>query len=196
MKVLYILSGIILLIVLIVQVFAMSSQNSIENYPYEVIKKYDDFEIRNYEARLFTSVKLDTKDYKAASGNGFSKLGGYIFGDNEKNEKIAMTSPVSMSLEDSTNMTMMFMVPKDYTKDNLPKPNRTDIEFKEEPAKTVAAITFGGWANNEKIEHYKQQLIEALKREGIPYTNNYSLLGYNPPYELIGRRNEVIVELE
>ena len=64
-----------------------------------------------------------------------------------------MTSPVSMSLGDS--MTMMFMVPKKFNKDMLPKPNQSGIEFKEEPAKTVAAIRFNGWANDSKIEKYK-----------------------------------------
>ena len=85
-------------------------QRNIETYPYVVTKKYDRFEIRRYEATLFTSVKLSTKGYKKSSSKGFSILAGYIFGANERNEKIAMTTPVSMSLDDS--MTMMFMVPK------------------------------------------------------------------------------------
>jgi hypothetical protein len=59
---------------------------------------------------LFTAVKLSTKEFKEASSQGFSILAGYIFGGNKENEKIAMTSPVTMSLEDS--MTVMFMVPK------------------------------------------------------------------------------------
>lgn len=193
MKFLYIILGIVLLIFIITQVYAVMSRSSIESYPYTVEKTYQNFEIRNYEARLFTSVQLDTKDYGIASSAGFSKLGGYIFGSNQENEKIAMTSPVAMDLKDS--MTMMFMVPKNYTKENLPKPNQSDIQFKEEPAKTVAAITFGGWANNERIEKYKQKLIDALEEEGIPYTNNFSLLGYNPPYDLVNRKNEVFVEL-
>ena len=105
-----------------------------------------------------------------------------------------MTSPVSMSLEDS--MTMMFMVPKELKKDMLPTPNQSGIEFKEEPAKTVAAISFGGWANDEKIEKFKQQLIAALDAEGIKYTNHFYFLGYNAPYEVFNRKNEVIVELQ
>lgn len=168
-------------------------QKNIESYPYEVLKKYDSFEIRSYEATLFTSVKLSTKGYKNSSSKGFSILAGYIFGDNEKNEKISMTSPVAMSLEDS--MTMMFMVPKEYKKETLPKPNQSSIEFKEEPAKTVAAITFSGWADDEKIEKYKQKLIAALEAEGISYSNRFYFLGYNPPYEVFNRKNEVIVEL-
>ena len=193
MKTLLIILGIIVVAFIVSQVFAYSTQRNIETYPYVVEKEYDDFEIRNYEASLFTSVQLSGNTYKDVSGKGFSILAGYIFGGNEKNEKIAMTSPVAMSLEDS--VTMMFMVPKKFDKESLPQPNQSEIEFREEPAKTVSAITFGGWANDEKIENYKQKLIAALDAEGIAYTNRFYFLGYNAPYEFFNRKNEVIVEL-
>lgn len=193
MKILLIFFGLVLLVFLAIQFFAMRGQRNIEIYPYEVYKKYEAFEIRNYEASLFTSVKLSTNAYKEASSKGFSILAGYIFGGNERNEKIAMTSPVTMSLEDT--MTMMFMVPKKTKKEMLPQPKQSQIAFREEPAKTVAAIAFGGWANDEKIEKYKEQLKAALDAKGITYTNRFYFLGYNPPYEVFNRKNEVIVEL-
>jgi hypothetical protein len=149
MKIFLILIGIVFLAFVIIQLFAMKGQRNIETYPYKVVKEYGNFEIRSYEASLFTSVKLSGNEYKDASSKGFSILAGYIFGGNEKSEKISMTSPVTMSLEDS--MTMMFMVPKQISKDKLPKPNQSQIEFREEPAKTLAAIAFDGWVNHHKI---------------------------------------------
>jgi hypothetical protein len=193
MKIVSILIGVLLLIFIGVQLFALKSQKNIETYPYKVTKVYDNFEIRNYESTLFTSVKLSTKNYKESSSKGFSILAGYIFGDNDRNEKIAMTSPVAMTLEDS--MTMLFMVPKKFEKETLPQPNQAEIVFKNEPAKTVAAITFNGWADDEKIERYKQDLKLALDTQKIPYTNRFYFLGYNAPYEVFNRKNEVIVEL-
>lgn len=194
MKIVYIIIGILLVLFVASQIFFMNSQKNIEQYPFKVLKAYDNFEIRNYEATLFTSVKLPTNDYKKASSKGFSVLAGYIFGGNEKEEKIAMTSPVAMTLEDTT--TMMFMVPKKYTKENLPTPNDASIEFKEMPAKKMAAITFNGWANDVKIESYKKKLIAALEKEEIKYSNNFLFLGYNAPFEVFNRKNEVIVELK
>jgi hypothetical protein len=194
MKIITIVLVVILIAFISVQLYVMRGQKNIETYPYVVKKKYDTFEIRSYEATLFTSVKLSTKGYKNSSSNGFSILAGYIFGNNERNERISMTSPVSMSLEDS--MTMMFMVPKRFKKDMLPKPNQSGIEFKEEPAKTVAAITFSGWANDTKIENYKQKLKAALDAEGIKYSNQFYFFGYNAPYEVFNRKNEVIVKLQ
>ncbi|MFT4733736.1 MAG: hypothetical protein ACI9DJ_001410 [Algoriphagus sp.] len=193
MKTILIVIGIIGLVFFISQIVALRGQKGIEKYPFNVVKKYDTFEVRDYEATLFTSVKLQTKDYKKGSSQGFSMLAGYIFGGNETKEKIAMTSPVSMSLEDS--MTMMFMVPKKFNKETLPKPNQEKIAFYEAPARRMAAISFGGWANDEKIEKYKVALKVALEKEGIAFTNKFYFFGYNAPFELLNRKNEVLVEL-
>ena len=194
MKIVIIVLLVILIAFTLVQLYFIHGQRNIERYPYVVKKKYKRFEIRRYETTLFTSVKLSTKGFKSSSSKGFSILAGYIFGNNERNEKISMTSPVSMSLGDS--MTMMFMVPKKFNKNMLPKPNQSGIEFKEEPAKTVAAIRFNGWANDTKIEKYKHNLKAALDAEGIKYSNQFYFLGYNAPFEVFNRKNEVIVELQ
>ncbi len=194
MKILVIILCVVLLAFIGIQLFALKSQHNIEMYPYTLSKTFEKFEIRNYEASLFTSVSLNTNDFKNASSKGFSVLAGYIFGANEKNEKIAMTSPVAMSLDDS--MTVMFLVPKKFKKETLPKPNASNIEFKEFPKKTVAAISFGGWANNEKIALHKQKLIAALNKEGIAHSNKFYFLGYNAPYEVFNRQNDVIVVLK
>ena len=194
MKIAIIAIGVILPAFICIQLYFIHLQRNIETYPYVVKKKYQQVEIRSYETTLFTSVRLSTKGYKNSASQGFSILAGYIFGNNERNEKIAMTSPVSMSLEDT--MTMMFMVPKKFKKDMLPKPNQTGIEFTQEPAKILAAITFSGWANDIKIEKYKQDLKAVLDAEGIKYTNQFYFFGYNAPYEVFNRKNEVIVELQ
>ena len=193
MKIIAIVVAVIVVGIGVVQWYAAKSQKDIEQYPYKVLKTYPEFETRAYAPTLFTSVQLQANTYEKGSRSGFSILAGYIFGGNEKNEKIAMTSPVSMSLGDS--MTMMFMVPRNLKKEDLPKPNEANIEFKEEPAKTMAAIQFGGWADDEKIDKYRNKLTAALDKEGIAYTNKFYFFGYNAPYELLNRKNEIIVEL-
>jgi len=194
MKIVTIILVVIIVVFAFAQIYFMLLQRNIESYPYTVKKKYDRFEIRKYEATLFTSVTLTSKGYKNTSSQGFSILAGYIFGKNDRKEKISMTSPVSMSLDDST--TMMFMVPKKLNKETLPKPEQSGIEFKEEPAKLLAAISFGGWANDVKIEKYKQELKAALDAQGITYSNKFYFFGYNAPFEVFNRKNEVLVELQ
>jgi hypothetical protein len=194
MKTFLIILGVMFFLFVGSQIYFYASSHNIEGYKYVVTKAYKDFEVRKYEASLFTSVKLDTDLYQKASSKGFSILGGYIFGKNEKKEQISMTSPVKMSLEEE--MIVQFLVPKSFTKENLPKPDNSSIEFVEVPEKKMAAITFSGWASDKKIEKYKLQLIKLLDKNQIKYTNNFSLLGYNPPYELFFRKNEIIVELD
>jgi hypothetical protein len=193
MKIVFISLGVVTVLFIVIQLFFLSAQYNIETYPYEVEKEFSEFEVRNYEAKLFTCVKLKSNKYEESSSKGFRILAGYIFGKNDKQEKISMTSPVTMSLEDS--VAMMFMVPKKFKKEELPKPNESEIEFKQIPAKKMAAISFGGWANDKKIEKYKNQLIEHLKKENIQHSNRFYFFGYNSPYEFFNRKNEVVVEL-
>ncbi len=183
----------ILLLIAIAQIYLSRSTKLTEQHKYKVIKKFDKFEIRKYDAALFSSVKLNKKGYKESSSEGFRILAGYIFGDNDAKEKIAMTSPVVMELGDSSKM--MFMVPKNYNLKNLPNPNNSKIVFEKEEVKIIAAIRFDGWADDEKIEKYKTILSNELVKEKLNFINKFSFLGYNPPYEVMNRRNEVVVEL-
>lgn len=176
------------------QLFTSRATSNIEMYPYKVVKSFDAFEIRVYEPANFSYVTMDQASYEETSRSGFRALAGYIFGNNQQQEKIAMTSPVAMTMEDS--VTMMFMVPAAYKLEDLPRPNDPNVKFKQEPEKYVAAIRFGGWANDRKIKKYTEQLKSLLKSNDIQYLSHFSYLGYNPPFALIGRRNEIMVEID
>jgi hypothetical protein len=193
MKIFFYILGTIVVLALILMAFVKNSVSEIESHQYEVLKRFDGFEIRKYEEALFSSVILNSSSYNEISSNGFRQLAGYIFGGNSNNEKIAMTSPVTMELADTSKM--MFMVPSEYEQSNLPTPNNPNIFFETKPAKVVAAIRFGGWANEQKIEKNLKILKELLQEHNIPHQENYSFLGYNPPYDVINRRNEIIVEV-
>lgn len=181
-------------IFLAVQLMSFKSTSSVEEYEYDVLKKVGDIEIRNYNQALFTKVKLSSNKYEKISSDGFRILAGYIFGGNNKSEEISMTSPVVVEMESSKSM--MFMVPKDYDLSSLPEPNNKEITFIEMPSRKIAAIQFGGWANQKKINLYIDKLKEQLKTNNIEHKGNFSFFGYNPPYEVFNRRNEVVVELK
>ncbi|MFM7399863.1 MAG: heme-binding protein, partial [Bacteroidota bacterium] len=40
-----------------------------------------------------------------------------------------------------------------------------------------------------------ERLRKALEKQGIQYAGNFRYLGYNPPFQLIGRRNEIMVHI-
>ena len=149
MKVLAIIAILAVVLLVVSQIWANSQVKGIEDYPYTVLKSYEDFEVRQYEEANFIYVTMDAKTYSEGSGQGFNVLAGYIFGGNESSQKIAMTSPVVMEMDEQ--MTMKFLVPAQYKMEDLPKPDDVKVRFQREEEKTMAAITFDGFANDEKI---------------------------------------------
>lgn len=103
------------------QSFLIMSTDSTEEQKYTVVRAYKDFEIRFYPSAVIATIASDAKTYNELSGPGFQKLAGYIFGGNEENMNIAMTSPVHMDVNDSVS-TMSFVMPSEYTEAFL-KPN-------------------------------------------------------------------------
>lgn len=193
MKTFIITASVLVGLFIVSQSFVYLSMSKIEEHKYVIIKEYDEFEVRRYDSALFSSVVLEDTTYEQTANSGFRVLAGYIFGGNETGQKIAMTSPVAMELGDSTKMS--FMVPSNYTEKDLPKPKNGRIFFERKEGAIMAAIRFGGWADDARIEKYKNDLIQALEKQGLKYTGKFSYLGYNPPYAIVARRNEVVVEL-
>ena len=183
------------LIIVLLQSFVIMPANKTEEQKHSLIRKYKDFEIRFYPSATFATINSDAKTYKDLSGPGFRKLAGYIFGGNEAEKKISMTSPVHMDINDSVS-TMSFVMPSAYTKENLPKPNDPDVQIKNTADEYVAVIRFGGYASDEDLKFYSEKLEKLLKENGITSLGNYRFLGYNPPFQFIGRRNEIIVSVE
>lgn len=193
MKTIIIITAVALLIFLAFQVWAGMSTSKTEQYNYTVLRDFDSFEIRKYESAVFARTKVDSETYRAGSGNGFRTLASYIFGGNERNESIPMTSPVAMSWGDG--MIMEFMMPSSYTLDNLPAPDRPDIELYVKPSVIMAGLSFGGYASDQKIKEKIEELKSYLEKENIAHTGHFQYFGYNPPYQMINRRNDIVVEL-
>ena len=193
MKILYIVLIAVLVLFVVSQLWAQSQVKGIETYPYTVDGTYDGFEVRTYAKANFIYVTMDAKTYAEGSSKGFRTLAGYIFGGNDRQQKIAMTSPVVMNMD--SDVTMKFLVPAEYSMDQLPKPDNAEVRFATEKERTMAAITFGGFANDETIKQHKDELFKLLDAAGIQHTGQWSFLGYDPPFKLLGRKNEVVVEV-
>jgi hypothetical protein len=106
-----------------------------------------------------------------------------------------MTAPVHMGVEGKQSY-MQFVMPSAYSMDELPVPNNQYISLEYTKPETVAAITFGGWASEERISNYIKVLEQLLLDNGIRHDDNFRYLGYNPPYRLINRRNEIVVGIQ
>jgi hypothetical protein len=181
-----VVAGIGLLIV------SFTSKN-IETPKYKVIKTYDEVEVRLYPKMVVAKTNLADKSFDNQGNNGFRTIAGYIFGGNEKNEKIAMTAPVVMNMGDSASM--YFVMPKSYDKAELPTPNSKNVQIVEVAEKTLAVISYGGFSSDEKIEKYRKQLEIILKKNKIQTKGAYMYMGYNAPWDIINRKNEVAIEV-
>ncbi len=192
MKITFIILGFILLLFIIIQVYITMSTNNTETQAYKVIKVEEAFEIRYYPATLMAKMNSDSKSYRDLGNTGFAKLAKFIFGGNSEKKQIAMTAPVHMEIGDSIS-TMAFVMPAVYSINNLPKPTNPAIQIQTVAPEFVAAIRFGGFATTKNIATHQAILEKALEAKGIMYHGNFRLLGYNPPYQIFGRRNEIIV---
>lgn len=194
MKTFIVLTAIAMAILVLFQSFTIMSTNKTEEQKYTVIQKDTDFEIRFYPSTTIATINSNAKTYKELSGPGFRKLAGYIFGGNETNTSISMTSPVHMDINDSVS-TMSFVMPSSYNQENLPKPNDPNVFLQKTKDEYVAVIQFGGFASEKDMLYYTDKLQGILKEKGITSYGHARFLGYNPPFQLINRRNEIIVSI-
>ncbi len=185
----------VLCILVVIQFVMAKSTSNIEKQQYQVIKKDGNIEIRYYPPATFATIKSSAKNYRELASSGFRKIAGYIFGGNESSSKIAMTSPVHMDISEEGS-SMSFVMPSEYDIKTLPRPNDATVQLHETPGEYVAAIEFGGFANDASIKKYAAQLEKSLEEKGIKPIGHFRYLGYNPPYQIIARKNEVIVAVE
>ena len=195
MKIILVVFVVIILIIVVFQAYTLMSANKTEEQKYTVIRKEKDFEIRFYPSATIATIHSNAKTYKELSGPGFRQLAGYIFGGNSGNTQISMTAPVHMDINDARS-TMSFVMPSAYNELNLPKPNDPNVIIKKTSDEYVAVIRFGGFATDADLKFYSEKLKNILKEKRITTYGHYRYLGYNPPYQLIDRRNEIIVSVE
>jgi hypothetical protein len=194
MKLFLIIASISLVLIVLFQSFTIMSSKKTEEQKYTVILKEDDFEVRFYPSTTIAKISSNAKTYKELSGPGFRKLAGYIFGGNDENKSISMTSPVHMSINDSIS-SMSFVMPSTYSQENLPKPNDKNIIIEKTPDEYAAVLQFGGFASDDDLKLYSEKLLKILSEKGIVAYGNARYLGYNPPYQLLKRRNEIIISV-
>ncbi len=194
MKLFFVISLIFLIAFLAMQFFAMRSSRKTETQDYELLRTGQDFEVRYYPAALLAKVSSESKSYRELSSSGFGKLAGYLFGANSESIKMSMTAPVYMDLGERES-SMMFVMPSQFNIQTIPVPDNANIVLETSKPAYVAVSSFGGFAGAEIIERHKKRLELLLLANGIVAEGRYRFLGYNPPYQLFGRHNEIAVEL-
>jgi len=167
-----------------------SNSMSYEEANYEVVKKNEVYEIRKYSDRLAIETSMSNE------GNSFRKLFNYISGNNDKNEEIKMTTPVTQ-VEKKGNMTMQFYLPLKFNKENTPVPSNPDIKILNIKEGYYAAIKYSGRASDKNFTKHKSILENELKKDNISTLSAPIKATYDGPFTLpMNRRNEAMFEID
>jgi hypothetical protein len=196
---------------LLCTVLMSSTTMAIEEPQYKVLKDYGDgIELRQYNGILIAETEVAAANADEAGNLAFKRLGGYIFGGNQKKQSIAMTAPVSQAKSEKIAMTapvsqrqaedgkwlVSFVMPEKYTLETLPIPDDKSVYFKEVPARKVLAIRFSGRWTDENFAEHENLLMASVKSNQLKAIGEPWTARYNPPF-MPGfmRRNEVMIEL-
>ncbi len=178
-----------------------------ESPDYRVTSTIGSVEIREYEPYLVAETTVDG-DLENAGNQGFRILATYIFGGNQGSKKIAMTAPVSQEKSEGTKIamttpvtqegkggqyTIRFMMPSDFTRDELPVPNDDRVVIREIPARTFAAVRYSGRWTERNYQTHLDELYSTLRAEGLEPEGEPVWARYDPPFKpWFMRRNEIL----
>jgi hypothetical protein len=184
---------------------------AIEEPAYEVLLETKHYEIRRYQPYIVAEVDVDA-DFKRAGNGAFRVLAGYIFGDNEPQQKMQMTAPVESREGVRMNMTApvtsqpsggdgpftyAFVMERQYTMETLPKPNNPDIRLVRRPARVMAVHRYSGGWSEARYEEHERILLDALAIDRVATTGTPVFARYNAPFTpWFLRRNEVMIEVD
>merc|ERR1712100_76912 len=178
-----------------------------------------------YEEAVAVETMYDCKDSNFVETSerkkAFQRLARYIgvFGNPEnekeekKSEKISMTAPVVTSTSENENDdeklgVMSFILPKEYTIRNAPKPKNPDVYLRPIPSHHVAAIRFSGNCDDKMAHEKLDELLNYLEEDQISLSESalekkengkqfWNLAQYNPPWTLpFARTNDILIPIK
>lgn len=167
------------------------------------------FEVRNYAPMIVACIHEDGSR-EAAVRAGFGALASFMFGNNQRGDKIAMTAPVAQTAGQTLAMTtpavqvmssggwdVHFVMPAALSMETLPKPRNDRIRLIEIPARRVAAISFSGFWSDSNFRAHEKQLLEFLRQRGLKPISTVSFAYFDPPWTpWFWRHNEVQIDIE
>ncbi|XP_077342314.1 heme-binding protein 2-like [Lithobates pipiens] len=161
---------------------------------YRLVKQYDKFEHRAYEATRWVRTPLESDFFGLGMVTSFRRLYKYITGSNAEEMKINMTVPVviyvPLNQPPAGNSTMSFFVPHEVQ--DPPKPTDPKVYLSNSPAKSFYVRSFGNYALDSTYAMEAKVLAEELQALGLEFIDSFYLRsGYNDPFTLFDRHNEV-----
>lgn len=178
---------------------------------YRVVETLGAIEIREYEPYLVAETIVEG-NVESAGNQGFRVLAKYIFGDNRgrrtlavtasanqeeaEGMKIAMTAPVTQE-KAGDRFKIQFMMPSEYSLEELPEPNDSRVSIREVPAHRAAAVRYSGTWSKRNYQKNLELLRSALREAGYEPVGEPIWARYDAPFTLwFLRRNEILTEFQ
>mmetsp|Transcript_25366 Transcript_25366/g.45931 ORF Transcript_25366/g.45931 Transcript_25366/m.45931 type:complete len:480 (-) Transcript_25366:42-1481(-) len=197
----------------------METPEGLVGPPYKVLVSSSTYEIREYEGYAVASTSMSkvdepySMDDVASGGAAFNALAAYLFGANEEEKSMEMTTPVATTSlgemrfylrnnkENDTTMTIAdFPEPlMEPLEDDLFN-SRGAVRLVEVPPARLAVARFTGFVTEGEVTRQKDVLLSSLAMDGIEIDVPHGavvphvVFQYNPPYTIpMLRRNEIAV---
>jgi effector-binding domain-containing protein len=183
---------------------------AIEEASYNVLKKDNKFEIRDYTPHILAETVVEG-NFEEAGNKAFNRLFRYISGDNRSRDKVTMTAPVSQEpMGEEIKMTapvgqqrvqeswaISFMMPASYTLETLPEPDDPKVTLRQVPARRIAAVRYSGFWSEKSFLRYKLELESWIHERGLTIVGDPIWARYNPPFTpWFLRRNEILIPVD
>jgi effector-binding domain-containing protein len=180
---------------------------AIEEATYKVIKKDNQFEIRDYAPHILAETVVGG-NLEEAGNKAFNRLFRYISGGNRSRDKVAMTAPVSQEpIGEKIKMTapvgqqrvqekwaVSFMMPASYTLETLPEPEDPEVKLRQVPARRMAVVRYSGFWSEKGYLRHKLELESWIRDRGLTIVGDPIWARYNPPFTpWFLRRNEILI---
>jgi len=169
---------------------------AIEKPAYETVQKNGEFEVRKYADIPIVSAPMEDMEKRDTS---FRQLFKYISGENDRKQKIQMTSPVFVNEAANANTvgSMSFMIPAEVAKNGSPAPNAEGLAVKKINGGTYAVLRFSGWDKADNRKAATESLAKLVTENKLNPTGKPFFAFYDPPWtpEML-RQNEVWQKLE
>ena len=168
-----------------------------ERQQYQVLRTYEEFELREYLPCVLAEVKVSA-EYSTATSSAFSKLFNYISKGNNSSQKISMTAPViaSQSAEQSgsSDWYVSFVMPSGSTYGQLPYPNDPQVKLRELDSEICVAKSFRGRATDGLSQKTSEKLRTSASKVNIALSDETRICRFDPPFKPgILQYNEIVI---
>lgn len=172
-----------------------TARSAYETAAYRVLESDGSFELREYPPLMMATTSMNFE--RQGDDGSFMRLFQYISGANDREQPVAMTTPVFMEPDNTeSNGKMGFVIPKDVAAARIPEPKSDRVQIRQRDGGRFAVFRFAGRMNSATSAHAEHALLEWIDKRGWEGAGQAEFAGYDPPWTPgFLRRNEVLIRL-